>query len=311
MPVLDFTEMPEAHTASGEQDSFEMFARELLAHLGYRIVGNPNRGADGGKDLIAEEKRVGVGGESIIKWLVSCKHKAHSGNSVRPADESNIRDRVESNACQGFLGFYSTLPSSGLTTKIDGLKHKLEAQVFDKEIIESHLLRSSDGIEIAKRYFPVSIKKWQTENPEPIKIFSEEPQLVCAYCGKDLLKPKFSGIIVCWEKIKEDYVEEVYWCCKGHCDKALLSAHLSRGKEIVDGWKDIPDIIIPHMFIKWVIVTLNELKDGTRYSDAAFAKLKEFLLNIYPFVARDLTTDEEKRLGSLMQIPSHLGGLGY
>lgn len=113
MPVLEFTELREAHIASGEQDSFEMFARDFLDYLGYRIIGNPDRGADGGKDLVVEEKRVGVGGESCVRWLVSCKHKAHSGSSVKPPDEPNIRDRVEANNCKGFLGFYSTLPKLG------------------------------------------------------------------------------------------------------------------------------------------------------------------------------------------------------
>lgn len=84
MPVLDFKEIPEAHKATGLQDTFELFSRDFLAFLGYKIISDPDRGADGGVDIIAEEKRTGVGGETIIRWLVSCKHKAHSGNSVNP-----------------------------------------------------------------------------------------------------------------------------------------------------------------------------------------------------------------------------------
>ena len=73
MTVLNFKEIPEAHIASGLQDTFELFARDFLDFMGYRIITDPDRGADGGKDLIVEESRTGVGGETKIKWLVSCQ----------------------------------------------------------------------------------------------------------------------------------------------------------------------------------------------------------------------------------------------
>src|SRR5690242_19978493 len=84
MAALDFKEIPEAHLASGLQDTFELFARVFLAFLGYQVEGNPSRGADGRKDVVVVEKRSGVGGETRVRWLVSCKHKAHSGASVKP-----------------------------------------------------------------------------------------------------------------------------------------------------------------------------------------------------------------------------------
>ncbi|HIB5266505.1 TPA: hypothetical protein ACWW8T_001809 [Escherichia coli] len=57
MPVLDFKEIPEAHKATGLQDTFELFSRDFLAFLGYKIISDPDRGADGGVDIIAEEKK--------------------------------------------------------------------------------------------------------------------------------------------------------------------------------------------------------------------------------------------------------------
>lgn len=315
MPALDFKEIPEAHIATGEQDQFELFSRDFFQYLGYRIISSPDRGADGGRDIVIEEKRVGVGGENFVRWLVSCKHKAHSGNSVKPADESNIRDRVEANKCTGFIGFYSTLPSSGLSGNIEGLKNKIEVQVFDRERIESELLGSAKGLELAKRYFPKSLKKWQIEHPSPVQIFSDAPKLVCEYCHKDLLEPEPSGIIVIWERMRKDYEkepkfhEEIYWCCKGHCDDRLAATRRRSG--IVDGWEDIPDVIIPHVYIKWIMSTFNELREGALYSDQAFSRLKEFLLNLYPFITRQLSKSEHDRLRSLMIIPSYLGGMGY
>ena len=60
---------------------------------------------------------------------MSCKHKAHSGNSVAPDDEANIRDRVETHACTGFIAFYSTLPSSGLARNLEALRLRFECLI--------------------------------------------------------------------------------------------------------------------------------------------------------------------------------------
>ena len=103
--ILDFREIPEAHKGSGVQDTFELLAREFLHFLDFQIVEEPARGADGKRDLIVQESRKGVVGKTEFRWLVSCKHKAHSGRSINEDDEPNILDRVRSHGCHGFLGF--------------------------------------------------------------------------------------------------------------------------------------------------------------------------------------------------------------
>lgn len=164
MPALDFKEIPKANVAGGEQDTFELFARDFLQSRGYTIVSGPDRGADKGRDLIALEVRTGIGGRTEVRWLVSCKHKAHSGESVTLKDEQAITDRIRSHDCQGFIGFYSTLPQSFLAQRLEDLRIKgsIEFQLFDRERIERDLLNThpSEGLEIAMRYFPESFKKW-------------------------------------------------------------------------------------------------------------------------------------------------------
>jgi hypothetical protein len=195
MPALDFREIPEAHKGTGLQDTFELFARDFLAHIGYTIIQGPDRGQDGGKDILVKEIRKGIGGESEIKWLVSCKHKAHSGSSTGVTDEIDIPGRVAANGCDGFIGFYSTLPSSGLTTQLEGLKSRFDYQIYDREKIEKDLLSSSEGIKLAKRYFPKSISEYLKNNPKPEKFFWKYPNLTCEYCGENLLEPKKSGLL--------------------------------------------------------------------------------------------------------------------
>ncbi len=312
MPIIDFTEIPEPNLSSGKQDSFELFARDFLAVTGYKIIEGPDRGADGGRDLIVLEVRKGITGESHIKWLVSCKHKAYSGKSVSVDDELNIIERVEQKGCNGFLGFYSSVPSSSLTQRLEGLIPRIEYQIFDHEKVETSLLGSIAGLSLAERYFPKSFEKWKRENPKPAKIFSEQDTLHCDHCGKDLLNPK-SGIIVIWHTFLDEHVYtkrvvDIYWCCKDNCDRALQTKY--RKSAVMDEWEDIPDVCTPLVYIKWVMMILNEHHRGNVYSETAFDKIKHFLLTLFPYVARESTTEEKERIKSLLIIPSYLGGLG-
>jgi Holliday junction resolvase-like predicted endonuclease len=93
--TLDFKEIPQGNIANGQQDTFELFARDFFEKLGFEILQHPSRGADGKKDLIVMEVIKSKTGIIKIKWLVSCKHKAHSGKSVSEDDEINILERIE------------------------------------------------------------------------------------------------------------------------------------------------------------------------------------------------------------------------
>jgi len=310
MPILDFKEIPSSNvtkSASGEQDTFELFARDFLEMLGYKIISPPNRGADRGKDIIVEETRRGVGGESRIRWLVSCKHYAHSGSSITPDKEQNIKDRTKANQCEGFIGFYSTLPSSGLTSIIEGL-NTIEHQIYDKERIESYILGDKKGIKIAKRYFPKSIQSWENDHKQPADISLETPTLNCQYTGENLLKPEPRGIIVFGRNMKKSkiiFYEDIYWCLKGEPDRILKEKFRSRG--LITSWEDIPDLIIPDMYLKFCLGILNQLKSRKYfYSEVAFYKIKEFLMATFPYVARNATNEEKKRIKSLQDIPFYL-----
>jgi len=104
---IDFAEIPAANQRSGDQDTFELFARDYLDALQFEIVQGPGRGADAGRDLIVVGKKPAGQGEQDLRWLVSCKHFAHSQNkrSVTPDDEPDISDRVLQAGCDAFMGF--------------------------------------------------------------------------------------------------------------------------------------------------------------------------------------------------------------
>lgn len=313
MPALDFREIPAANNADGRQDTFELFARDFLDFIGFTVVDGPDRGADTGRDLIVEELRTGVGGRSQVRWLVSCKHNV-TGASVTPRDEPNILDRVRAKNCTGFIGFYSTLPSAGLGTRLRELTD-IETTVWDHERIESRLLTSQPGLTIARRYFPTSFSNWGDANPRPAELMYRAEPLFCEACGRDLLPP-VAGIMVTLSEVVEsgdrESVVDVYFCCKGACDHRLRSRYASNYQELVltDGWKDIPEIAIPTVYLRAVMGIINELFDGTVYRQPAIEKYKTLLVSLFPHVSRRLTDQEREEVTHLLRMPSWLGGLG-
>lgn len=306
--IIDFKEIPQANTGDGLQDTFELFSRDYFEILGYEILQHPDRGADGKKDLIIQETRTGVSGTTKIKWLVSCKHYAHSGKSVSDTDEPNILDRISVHNCDGFIGFYSTLPATSLGKNFEGLKNKTNVQSIDREQIEKVLLETPQGLKLASRYFPVSFDKYKTENPKPAKIFAEELSITCEYCNKNLLEDK-SGIFVTLRKpsdpeakvYKRNPYSEAYFSCKGRCDSILKNKYL-QNEDYIDEWCDISDYLTPTGYIKKTMAWLNSINvDNEKVEKNAFDKLKKLFLNCFPHISREQTTEEKERIKEYLQ----------
>lgn len=316
MPVIDFREIAAGNAANGEQDQFEFFAREFLVFLGYRVVSGPDRGPDGGRDLIVEELRTGLSGDTRIPWLVSCKHFAPSGKAVGLPDETDIGDRVRSKKCAGFMAFYSVPISSGLASKLEGLGAEgILIQRFDPHAIERELLRSRRGLELAERYFPKSIAGFLRENPKPADILIDVETLACENCGKDLLTKDLIGrsIVVVISTYNngrardfKERIEALYCCCKGECDRILKNRYLRSG--LVDGWEDLKDLAIPTVYIRWMMASLNKLRAGVTYDQTAFDKEKKMLIALFSRVARSLTSEERERIKTLISLPTFAGG---
>lgn len=164
MGIIDFREIISpnaAHAAasnspigkSAQTNDFEQFCRAFFARvLRWKIFKEPQVGPDDGID-------VGVEDLDGVRWLVSCKHKAHSGAAVGIGDEARgIVERVGAWDCDGFIAFYSTPPTSGIRSDIDGASRFVKVQRYFPEQIESTLLGNSQGIELAARFFPKSME---------------------------------------------------------------------------------------------------------------------------------------------------------
>ena len=309
--ILDFKEIPEANKGGGLQDTFELFTRDFLSHLGYRIIEDPDRGADGKCDLIVEERVAGLSIEYVIRWLVSCKHYAHSGKSVNDSDEINIVERMHQHGCDGFMGVYSSICSTSLNGILKGLKtngHKVI--VYEHEKIEKELLKSDiEGFRICSRYMPKSFEKYQLEHPGIAKIFDRNlPPINCDCCGKDLLVGDNDQSIyvlltkyINMEDTKEDRTsEDMYFACKGECDEKLKRKYANEGL-FDNGWEDLRDLTIPSIWIMRLMAFLNGIQRDRDMKEPAFGKMKQMFIRTYPYVARNLTTYEKERVKSLMQ----------
>lgn len=292
--MIDFKEI----NSNGEE--WELFCRDFLQHLGFYIESTVDRGPDGKKDLIVSEQLKGNIGNYRFKWLVSCKHFANrnSSNSVKEEDEPNILERVESFGCDGFIGFYSTIASSGLNTRLDQLKDggKIkDVRVFDYKLVENYLIRVGYS-DLLMRYFPQSYK-----NIKPLHLVTDEYiPLNCKTCEKDILIEMFNDqyhanfVQVLKYTNGKEHIYDVYWACKGQCDD-LRNYSLPNGFHT--NWQDIGDIIIPTKYIQWILATINQITSGTTiYETKALEKEKEFIIAVSQKVMREMTQEEKDRI---------------
>ena len=73
--MLDFKEIDK------NGDDFELLIRELLYNKGLEVYWG-GKGPDGGKDLLCIERYQSYFKWFTRRWLVQCKHNAHSGKAV-------------------------------------------------------------------------------------------------------------------------------------------------------------------------------------------------------------------------------------
>ncbi len=276
--------------------------------LGLRPEIGPDRGPDGGRDLIVVEERPGLLGSTSFRWLVSCKHNAHSGSAVPSSEEPDVAGRLTRFRAQGFLGFYSTLPASSLTLALEQYRQtsQSEISILDRALIEHELMENLRLRMVFQRYFPESFARFSQQDRSPALVTDAYEPLECAYCGKDLLAAgPYAGIVVeAWKPGDQSgrLIDRVYVCCKGRCDRILERE--CAGLSLTTSWEDIEDLKIPLVYLKYVIATLNRGRAGLEsYSDDGFDQLKGFLIRMAQPVVREATPEQLDRLSALAELP--------
>jgi len=296
--MINYTEIP----TDGE--IWEQFAEEFLTSLGLSTDSPPDRGPDGGKDLLMTEVISGPVHTEPFRWLVSCKHYAQSGSSVSEiSHEKNILERVKAFKADGFLGFYSTIPSSGLNTRLRALSDTRDLKaykIFSGKLIENELVSVGKSW-LIRRYFPESYKSIRPLH----KILDELVELRCDCCGKDLLYDLYedqkNSVIAEVIPAGEEKTLDVYFACKGECDSRLEKAAYNKYGAIT-AWEDIHDLATPNQYLRWILALMNHLKAGYQYEDEAFAKVKHFIMALSQKVMREVSEKERVRLRELINL---------
>jgi hypothetical protein len=288
--MIDWKEIPDG-------DTWELFARDFLVELGFVIEVGPGRGADAGKDLLVSEQLRGTFHSCSFKWLVSCKHFATSGKSVGPEDETNITDRLKHHKADGFMGLYSTLPSSGLVTRLQQYVDNGDLQayeIFDHKKIYGRFIGVGLS-QILLKYFPNSYVRMR-----PIqKLLGELIELRCDICNKDLLTQSViepSSAILVWPTLidKPTRYDVLYIVCKGECDHKLRGRLAAQS--FTTHWEDLANLCNPLLYLKNMLTYMNMLRqDPNQYGDAAHKRMKNVYMSLAQRTLREITKEDIER----------------
>lgn len=160
--MVDFTELPKDGRA------FEQLIREILLVMSLHPQWT-GQGADQGRDIIATETLEGPLGIVERKWLVQCKHLAHSGESVGRKHVGSFDSDCRQISAEGYLLVVSTQPTSGLITKLtelaDQSQTRLKIKIWDSVDIEK-LLTQPRLFSLGHLFFPKSFAstRWKLYN---------------------------------------------------------------------------------------------------------------------------------------------------
>jgi len=290
---IDFKEIPPPNKGP-ERDAFELFARDFFEAMGYTIVKGPGRGPDKGIDLLISEERCGIEGASTFQYTVSCKHLAHTGKAVGE-DEQNLIDRVISAGSDGFIGFYSTLASEALLSRLEDARCKSEKfkefVVYDYAKIQKKLLTNEKTLAVYKQHlrrsFDLNIKQDIGSG-----VYAREPRIHCSGCGVNLLDNFDGGVFSQFQQVRSamrdthstQLVDLVFACsaCKPGIE-CKISHH-----SISTYYREIMHYTEPHSFINSMLEGVKFLSFHGNYfeSEQVAIKWNRFYRIMFYYVAR-------------------------
>lgn len=159
--IIDFNEL----TSLVPGEGLEQLIRKIGQKLGL-LPSWSGRGADGGRDIIFTEVITGSVYKGKITWLVSCKDRTKSGQSVTEADlpKTGVVDKVKQHKTDGILLVTTTAISTGAKELLDCLDKSKGGEIFtdvwDYSDLVS-LLINPDFEDIFIQFFPNSYKRFK------------------------------------------------------------------------------------------------------------------------------------------------------
>lgn len=136
-------------------EDFELLCRDVLESYDALIVSEPTRGPDQKKDLVIEiTSRDLLGNSEKIKYLVQCKHKAHSGRSVLEAEIGDFRSACLLHKTDGYFLITSTIASVTVANNLNAEKESgpLKVIIWDGKKLEGKIESSPNSSQIIEKY---------------------------------------------------------------------------------------------------------------------------------------------------------------
>ena len=194
-PLIDFTELQSSVPGEGLEELARLLGRRMRL-----LPVHSGRGPDGGRDLLYTETLVGPLVRERVRWLVSCKDKAKSGESVREKELPcpGIKDKLAQHRAQGFLLITTTTVSSAAKALLDSLDRSnggdIWTLVWDSTELTAFLLEYQD---LLQQFLPKSYQRvrkltslegalLEFQDQLPSQVLEEIMRLVKPYSGATL-----------------------------------------------------------------------------------------------------------------------------
>ncbi len=207
-------------------EDFELLCRDVLESIGAKIVSEPTRGPDQKKDLIIEvESQDPLGNKSTLKYLVQCKHKAHSGKSVYENEIGDFRSACLVHKTHGYFLITSTIASTTVATNLNAENERghLKTIIWDGRKLEEKIESSPKSAQITATY---NLKERIDITYDELKrILLGEYHLPFTF-EHEVLENDLKGLIFKAEHLDDQYKKKVelsgYFCTDSTIDDEYI-----------------------------------------------------------------------------------------
>lgn len=171
--------------------------------------------------------------------------------------------------------------------------------MFDGKAIEAELVRVGFS-EILLRYLPTAYRILK-----PLHVYTGEyVPLACTACERDLLEDLYRSpqdSIVIYLKDEQGVVVDIAWAHKGPCDRIITTRAHVLG--LHDTWDDLGDLAIPPLYLRHLLVLLNQLRaGGSPHHERAFEKHLRMMIALGQKVFREATEHDVERLNRILHL---------
>jgi len=125
-------------------------------------------------------------------------------------------------------------------------------------------------------------------------VFDDSEDIRCCVCGKNLMGDVDASMVNIIQNTSTGKIISVCPCCKGMCDQKI---EYSVKENELSGWKDLSTFTNPYLYLKHIMSVMNSMNCGEGFeNETAFKAYKDLLIKMYPYVTRNMDSNEEREV---------------